>query len=105
MMTMTAMTTIPSQVSAETSCQDLTGGTAEFCLAVAYSQTAITFTCGGAHTEDPHCGTFLELHVAQANPYAGVEEVISEVRIRTSNVSVSARYVTRPPPPRESTSG
>lgn len=70
------------------SCQDLTGETLEHCLAVGYSQTAISVTCGGSHAEDDHCGTFLELHMAYANFYVDTEEVIAEVHLLTENVTV-----------------
>lgn len=77
-----------AQVDGAGSCQDLTGETSEHCLAVGYSQTAISVTCGGSHAEDDHCGTFLELHMAHANYYVGTEEVIAEVHLLTENVTV-----------------
>ncbi|CAN0400668.1 unnamed protein product, partial [Laminaria digitata] len=46
-------------------CQTLTGETYEHCIAVGYSQTAISVVCGGDYAEDDHCGTFLELHMGQ----------------------------------------
>lgn len=77
------------QVNAAASCQDLTGETSERCLAIGYSQTAIIFNCGGQHADDAHCGTFLEMHMGYANSYVDTEEILSDVRIRAENVSVS----------------
>lgn len=56
---------------------------------MAYSQTAIIVTCGGRYAQDDHCGTFLELHMATDNSYVQKEEVLSEVKVRTENVTVS----------------
>lgn len=77
------------QVDAAASCQNLAGEEAELCLAVGYSQTAMIMSCGGEFAEDPHCGTFMELHMGYANSYVEPEESLSEVRIRTENVTVS----------------
>lgn len=79
-----------SQVDAAASCQNLTGSVSEHCVAVGYSQTAMSVVCGGAYAEDPHCGTFLEMHMGYSNSYVDAEEVISEVRLTTENVTVSA---------------
>ncbi|CAN0419916.1 unnamed protein product, partial [Scytosiphon promiscuus] len=49
-------------VNAPRSCQSITGEVSEHCLALGYSQTAISVICGGEYAEDDHCGTFLELH-------------------------------------------
>lgn len=73
------------------SCQDLTGEVSDHCLAVGYSQTAISVVCGGEFAEDDHCGTFLELHMGYTNPYADTEDVLSEVRLTTENVTVRCR--------------
>lgn len=78
----------PEQVNAHNSCQDLTGETQELCLAVGYSQTAMSVVCGGEYTDSDHCGTFLELHMHFDNSYVNTEEVLSEVRLQTENVSV-----------------
>eukprot|EP00904_Undaria_pinnatifida_P012814 jgi/Undpi1/8663/HiC_scaffold_25.g11128.m1 len=69
------------------SCQTLTGETSEHCIAVGYSQTAISVVCGGDYAEDDHCGTFLELHMGYANFYVDTEDVLSEVRLLTKNVT------------------
>ncbi|CBN75306.1 conserved unknown protein [Ectocarpus siliculosus] len=74
-------------VDAGSSCQNLAGEVSEHCLAVGYSQTAISVICGGDFAEDDHCGTFLELHVGYANYYADPEDVLSEVRLLTANVT------------------
>ncbi|CAM9416203.1 unnamed protein product [Hapterophycus canaliculatus] len=69
------------------SCQSLTGEVLEHCLALGYSQTAMSVICGGKYADDDHCGTFLELHMGYANSYADVEDVLSEVRLFTANVT------------------
>eukprot|EP00752_Nemacystus_decipiens_P006299 g5679.t1 len=74
-------------VDAGGSCQNLHGEISEHCLALGYSQTAISVTCGGKFAEDDHCGTFLELHMGYANFYVDTEEVLSEVRLLTENVT------------------
>lgn len=55
-----------------------------------YSQTAISVTCGGEYADDDHCGTFLELHMGYSNSYVDTEDVLSEVRLLTENVTVRA---------------
>ncbi|CAM9598837.1 unnamed protein product [Scytosiphon promiscuus] len=74
-------------VDAGGSCQSITGEVSEHCLALGYSQTAISVICGGEYAEDDHCGTFLELHMGYGNSYADVEDVLSEVRLLTANVT------------------
>ncbi|CAN0375993.1 unnamed protein product, partial [Pylaiella littoralis] len=74
-------------VDAGGSCQDLNGEFSEHCLAVGYSQTAISVTCGGEYADDDHCGTFLELHMGYSNSYVDTEDVLSEVRLLTENVT------------------
>lgn len=83
-----ALETHPQKVDARNSCQNLAGEASEHCLALGYSQTAISVTCGGKYVEDDHCGTFLELHMGYANFYVDTEEVLSEVRLLTENVTV-----------------
>ena len=78
----------PLQINGAGSCQTLTGETSEHCIAVGYSQTAISVVCGGDYAEDDHCGTFLELHMGYANFYVDTEDVLSEVRLLTKNVTV-----------------
>lgn len=53
------------------------------CLQVGYTQTVFSALCQG---DDPHCGTFLEVHQT-TNLYQPLSQVISEVRIDTRNVS------------------
>lgn len=79
---------VPFQIDGAGSCQTLTGETSEHCMAVGYSQTAISVVCGGDYAEDDHCGTFLELHMGYANFYVDTEDVLSEVRLLTENVTV-----------------
>lgn len=77
------------KVDAGGSCQSLTGEVSEHCLALGYSQTAMSVICGGEYADDDHCGTFLELHMGYENSYAGTEDVLSETRLLTANVTVS----------------
>lgn len=62
------------------------------CVQVAFTQTAIIVRCGKSGSvngenfaDDPHCGTFLEIHREDGSPYDPDENVIiSERRIDTA---------------------
>ncbi|CAM9791198.1 unnamed protein product [Choristocarpus tenellus] len=69
------------------SCQDLDGIVSDLCLAVGYSQTAISVVCGGTYAEDDHCGTFLEIHMGYSNYNVEVEEVLAERRVENANTT------------------
>jgi hypothetical protein len=74
-------------VSGTASCYDSSGNASSHCMAVALSQTALSVVCGGKLAEDPHCGTFLEVHLAAPNEYMSVEAVLAERRITTRNIT------------------
>jgi len=41
------------------------------CIQVAYMQTAFSVVCGNEFADDPHCGTFLEVHLPNGSPTFG----------------------------------
>jgi hypothetical protein len=57
-----------------------------YCLQVAYTQTAFIPLCEDGEWGD-HCGTFLEIHQSEGSPYQAERDVISEVKINTREVS------------------
>ena len=40
----------------------LDGAVISYCIEVGFTQNAWIVECGGAYSDDPHCGTFLEIH-------------------------------------------
>jgi len=66
------------------SCYTIDGEEVPNCTAVGYSQNAFIGQCTG---DDPHCGTFLEVHQIEGTPYSLETDVISDVRIDNRNVS------------------
>ena len=74
-------------VDAMASCKDVDGTVHRSCMQIGYSSTAFIPMCGGAAAEDPHCGTFIEVHVPGGTPYHPEEFVVSEVRIGRRDVS------------------
>ena len=56
----------------------------EPCMQVAFSQNAFVALC---NESTPHCGTYLEIHMANGSPYYGMDEVISSVKLNVRNVS------------------
>jgi len=64
-------------VSALDSClAPLDGRTVPNCVALGYSQTALIVECNNQFRNDPHCGTFLEIHKP------GDEEVLAATKLR-----------------------
>jgi hypothetical protein len=59
----------------------------EKCMQVAYSQNAFVGLCSGPLANDPHCGTYLEIHMRHGSPYNEETDVIAEVKLDTRNVS------------------
>ena len=57
------------------SCQDSEGNVAPRCMQVGYTQNAYIVECGGDLENDPHCGTYLEIHKT------GDETIINEVHL------------------------
>lgn len=66
------------------SCVHPNGTVLPTCSQVAYAQNAFIGECG---IDDPHCGTFLEVHQIQGTPYSEENDVITDVRIETRDVS------------------
>jgi hypothetical protein len=56
------------------------------CVSVAYTSNTFIPQCNSAQ-EDPHCGTYLEIHMQHGTPYQPEEDVIAETQIMTRNVS------------------
>ena len=54
---------------------------------VVYTQNAFIPLCGSAHSDDDHCGVFLEIHIRDGTPYSEENDIISEVKITTPQVS------------------
>ena len=65
-------------------CFDPDGTSHPNCVSVAYSQNVFIGLCRG---DDPHCGTFLEIHQIEGTPYTLQTDVIAEKRITTREVS------------------
>lgn len=58
-------------------CRNPTDGSAmEFCIELAFTQTALVVECGNEFLDDPHCGTFLEIHKPD-DPI-----ILSEIKLR-----------------------
>lgn len=82
-------------VDATADCTDLAGVTRPNCMQVAVTQTAVIVGCGKSASrnekdwsEDPHCGTFLEVHREGGSPYDPDETMIlSEQRIQEETTS------------------
>lgn len=65
-----------SSVVADRACRAPTDGSpVELCVELGVTQNAFIVECGGAHAEDPHCGTYLEVH------RPGMADVLSEARL------------------------
>jgi hypothetical protein len=46
------------------------------CIEIGYMQNAYVVECGGKYEDDPHCGTFLEIH------RPGSQEILSEMKLK-----------------------
>mmetsp|Transcript_6451 Transcript_6451/g.18272 ORF Transcript_6451/g.18272 Transcript_6451/m.18272 type:complete len:552 (-) Transcript_6451:193-1848(-) len=74
-------------VNALASCLDVAGEEHETCVQVGYSSTSFITQCGNEFTDDPHCGTFLEVHKPKGTFHDPEELVLAEVRLTTESVS------------------
>ena len=63
----------------------------EYCLQLAYAQTAYAFMCGNDFAEDDRCGTYIEVHLPTGSNYFTREYKINEKRIDQRN---SSGYIT-----------
>lgn len=61
------------------------GTESKHCVQVGYTSTAFIPQC--IDNNDPHCGTFLEIHMIQGTRYQQERDVIAEVRLDQRNVS------------------
>ena len=52
------------------------GSSLNLCIELGITQTGFIYECGGEFKEDPHCGTFLEIH------RPGFADKVSETRLR-----------------------
>ena len=68
-------------------CQTPVGEHLDYCVAIAYTQNSFIGLCGGEHEDNPHCGTFIEIHQVQGSPYSEENTKIAEVEITTRDVS------------------
>ena len=68
-------------------CYYTNGTQDEKCMQIAYTQTAFIGLCGTDHADDPHCGTFIEIHMRHGSPYQSETDIISSVKLQTRNVS------------------
>lgn len=71
-------------LNALSTCAYPNGSISQYCVQVGYSHNAFIAQCS---TDDPHCGTYLEIHMPNGSPYQSNETIIADVRIQTSNVS------------------
>ena len=74
-------------VSAMRSCYTPDGELSKHCMQVSYTQSAFVHVCGGEFSDDPHCGTFLEIHRTNGSPYDDEDTLISETKLLTRETS------------------
>ena len=53
------------------------------CMQIGYGQTAFIHICEQESQNDPHCGTFLEIHLPNGSRYDSEETVLSETKLTT----------------------
>ena len=68
-------------------CYETDGTAKKNCIQASYTQSAFIHVCGGDFANDPHCGTFLEVHRANGSPLDVEEIVLSEKKITTRETS------------------
>ena len=68
-------------------CYETDGTEKQNCMQTSYTQSAFVHVCGGDFADDPHCGTFLEVHRLNGSPYDVEDKVISEKKIETRETS------------------
>lgn len=66
-------------------CYSNDGVYSERCVQIGFTQDAFIPQC--VDDTDPHCGTFLEIHMRNGSPYHYENQTIASVRIDTRNVS------------------
>ncbi len=65
-------------VDSSRDCFDVDGNREHNCMQVATTQSAFVHVCGGEFKDDPHCGTFLEVHRTSGSPYDPEDEILAE---------------------------
>jgi len=70
-------------VNSLSGCYSVDGNWSGHCMQVGYAQNAYIHICGGSFAEDNRCGTFIEIHMPNGNPYDGEETVLAETKLTT----------------------
>ena len=68
-------------VDATADCFTLNGTMHKNCMQVGYGQNAYFHSCGGKSSNDPNCGTFIEIHRENGSPYDEESVPLSETKI------------------------
>ncbi|GMH70652.1 hypothetical protein TL16_g05462 [Triparma laevis f. inornata] len=84
---MAACTDNNETVNAMLDCYSVDGFLSPHCIQVAYSQSSFIHICGGDFADDPHCGTYLEVHRLNGSPYDSEEVLLSDQKIITRETS------------------
>ena len=64
-------------------CFSVDGVLLSHCMQVGYVQNAYIHVCGGSFADNDRCGTFIEIHMPNGNPYDNEETVLSEIKLTT----------------------
>ena len=84
---MAACTDNNETVNAMLDCYSVDGFLSPHCIQIAYSQSSFIHICGGDFADDPHCGTYLEVHRLNGSPYDPEEVLLSDQKITTRETS------------------
>lgn len=84
---MAACTDTNETVNAMLECYTPDGVRSKHCMQVSYTQSAFVHICGQEFADDPHCGTFLEIHRLNGSPDDAEEILISETKLLTRETS------------------
>lgn len=79
-----------STVDATANCFDIYGNESEFCVQIAYTQTAFIPQCNDNFSirgDKTHCGTYIEIHQIHGTPYTHEDDILGEAYVETRNVS------------------
>jgi hypothetical protein len=57
------------------------------CMQISYTQNSFIHVCGGAYSNDPNCGTFVEIHRSNGSPYDSEATTLSESKITASETN------------------
>mmetsp|Transcript_4353 Transcript_4353/g.8775 ORF Transcript_4353/g.8775 Transcript_4353/m.8775 type:complete len:612 (+) Transcript_4353:175-2010(+) len=84
---MAACTDNNETVNAMLDCYTADGELSSHCMQVSYTQSAFLHICGGEFADDPHCGTFLEIHRLNGSPIHPEDTLLGETKILTRETS------------------